>query len=708
MRDRVIVWGMICLQAIFAAVLLHAYFSCSIAIVFVTYFTWLKRLPPWTQRFVAISQFHRRLAVGIFLVGMAILRFLLGFYNAEQSPVGMLAELFVPAIVAAQSLLFGLLLMHEQEDPKASRKADAQLQLPLLCANVILLMLHYQYRGNKEILLVVSIALVGCVALLSDLLIKGRWLSIKGPVAVKSADRTGTSVSLNRAHKSSRPTLLLFAAFVTLTWSVSVNLDYFLPGVQGWMDDRFYSPGGSLASERFGMAYRYVEDANLDSVRSQIFEAPQRVAFRAYCVVPPGYMRGRAFEVYQNGRWRNASVESSTLAGRGLLPVSRSVAVAEDGTELNRFRIASGGRGRSIAVEIRNDPVRGNFYFCPLTTELIEGRGGRLRLDRNDIPRAGLSVQHPYRSVVFENPGDIELSAEQLELYLGDREKLAPMIRDLADNLCGDYPNASSKAAAVQRYLRSQHKYSLEPFKTPGGVDPIVHFLETKRAAHCEYFASAAALMLRSVDVPCRYVTGYVVDELADSEDYWLARNRNAHAWVEAYDADRKAWFVVEATPGQDVVQLQFDGNDGRDRRLTNTGNGNSLGRTGWLRILDALTSTAFQYKLQSWLTQLRLPLAAVVLGLLVFRFSAPYRRRYGADTESQKHQKTLRSYDRRAAKLGLRRKKGETLHQFAARIEDRLSETQPVERDKFADLSQQYVNYAIARYSGSIGSGSC
>ncbi len=78
---------------------------------------------------------------------------------------------------------------------------------------------------------------------------------------------------------------------------------------------------------------------------------------------------------------------------------------------------------------------------------------------------------------------------------------------------------------------------------------------------------SVCDLQLELIDVPSRYVTGYVVVELeGEYGDYWLARNRNAHAWAEAYDDDRRRWLSVEATPGMSLPRdeaIQADATTG-------------------------------------------------------------------------------------------------------------------------------------------------
>ena len=88
-------------------------------------------------------------------------------------------------------------------------------------------------------------------------------------------------------------------------------------------------------------------------------------------------------------------------------------------------------------------------------------------------------------------------------------------------------------------------------------LEILLHgFWTEKKSAHCEFFATAAALLLRRGGIPSRYVTGFVVPERNEYADCWIVRNRYAHAWVQAWTAE-KGWFVVEATPAGGVPESE-------------------------------------------------------------------------------------------------------------------------------------------------------
>ena len=136
------------------------------------------------------------------------------------------------------------------------------------------------------------------------------------------------------------------------------------------------------------------------------------------------------------------------------------------------------------------------------------------------------------------------------------------------------------------------------PMTVPRDVEPLSHFLLERIPAHCEFFASGAVALLRYQGVPCRYVTGYVVTELeSEYGDYWIARNRNAHAWVEAYDDENNQWVIVEPTPGVNVrINAQIIDSEGESISSSNDSAGEGGDGDGWFANswLNSLTPRTF------------------------------------------------------------------------------------------------------------------
>lgn len=107
--------------------------------------------------------------------------------------------------------------------------------------------------------------------------------------------------------------------------------------------------------------------------------------------------------------------------------------------------------------------------------------------------------------------------------------------------------------ATVDSFFKNNFEYSLDLEALKPADTPLSDFLLNTRLGHCEYFASATALLLRQAGVPARYNVGYVYDEFSELEDMFIVRDRNAHAWVSAYVEGK--WRLVDTTPSswQDV-----------------------------------------------------------------------------------------------------------------------------------------------------------
>jgi hypothetical protein len=95
--------------------------------------------------------------------------------------------------------------------------------------------------------------------------------------------------------------------------------------------------------------------------------------------------------------------------------------------------------------------------------------------------------------------------------------------------------------------LQTQFGYTLD--QKAGGDDPLADFLFNVREGHCEYFATAMALMLRSQGIATRVVTGFQQGEYNETADVFVVRQRHAHAWVEVYFPGQEAWVSFDPTP---------------------------------------------------------------------------------------------------------------------------------------------------------------
>ena len=141
------------------------------------------------------------------------------------------------------------------------------------------------------------------------------------------------------------------------------------------------------------------------------------------------------------------------------------------------------------------------------------------------------------------------------EDFLGPRERrqylklprIDPRIADLATNAVRGIDDDTYRAIAIASYLRNSFAYTLElPDKEQ--ADPLAYFLFTRKKGHCEYFASAMAVMLRTLGIPSRLVTGFQNGVFNPMTGLYVIRASDAHSWVEAW-LPRRGWVTFDPTP---------------------------------------------------------------------------------------------------------------------------------------------------------------
>lgn len=126
-------------------------------------------------------------------------------------------------------------------------------------------------------------------------------------------------------------------------------------------------------------------------------------------------------------------------------------------------------------------------------------------------------------------------------------DKLDVRIPRLAREIIEGSATEDARARAIERYLRRNYGYTLQllPASVP---DPLANFLFERRKGHCEYFASAMAVMLRAIGIPSRIVTGFASGVYNPLTGWQVVRASDAHSWVEAWISGR-GWTTYDPTP---------------------------------------------------------------------------------------------------------------------------------------------------------------
>jgi transglutaminase-like putative cysteine protease len=287
------------------------------------------------------------------------------------------------------------------------------------------------------------------------------------------------------------------------------------------------------------------------------------VVMRVRTGKPVGYptlrWRGIALSSFDGKRWSSPEHDSVTIpAGmNGWINLTERPAEPADPTAtILRYTILL----QPVATDTMFAPanaisIRGNLSGEGSSTELGARRSYIIRDSTGSLfnPFHNFSTLRyegfsllPARNVPRLRAASTEYSEEIRNIYL-QLPKLDPRIPELAKQITARAQTPFDKTITLENYLRSHYAYNLNLTGKPGD-DPLAHFLFETRSGHCEYFASAMAIMLRTLDIPTREVNGFLPGEYNDLGEDYIVRASDAHSWVEVYFPGT-GWMTFDPTP---------------------------------------------------------------------------------------------------------------------------------------------------------------
>ncbi len=423
---------------------------------------------------------------------------------------------------------------------------------------------------------------------------------------------------------------------------------------------------------------------------------------------PEIHWRGVAFDRYREGQWsrsRDAPSTRQTLEQgqardrRVLLWTGRALPVPEI------EQLAAG----LVKQEVWLEPLDSDVLFGATRPRIVEYahtlRRRKPLAERNDEVRLehGSTVHYTVYSELQPPPAEQLREARGelprgFEVYLQLPPEITKRTRELAARITAGATNSYDRAVAIRRWLVTNLRYTLQ-LEDPGRREPVDFFLFDRKAGHCEYFASAFAILARAVGIPTRQVNGFLGGEWNEYQNYVAVRAGDAHSWAEVFfpgAGEGGAWVTFDPTPPGDRDRLGRGGSGWRARlgRLIDTlrfqwakwvieydlssqmelfkGVGGAL-KSAARAVKDAAVA-AKDHAAERW--WLGLPIAA---GIAVLALRRRRRRVDGlpraAARRARARSPIADSYDRAAkalAKGGLPREPGVTPRELAARMQAR------------------------------------
>lgn len=184
-------------------------------------------------------------------------------------------------------------------------------------------------------------------------------------------------------------------------------------------------------------------------------------------------------------------------------------------------------------------------------------------------------------------------------------EASLPELTRIATQRCtnefGELVTPRERVQKIMFYLNGsgEFKYSHTLNISDPSLDPVEDFLLNQKSGHCEYFASAAALMMQAVGVPARVVNGYKGSHLNEVSGHHEVKQRYAHTWTEAY-VDRQ-WETYDPTPAsarEEIVNQTRQLDWWNDLRLAFSDN--------WMDIIQKMSLQRQEAMIRPWLDSLK------------------------------------------------------------------------------------------------------
>jgi hypothetical protein len=307
----------------------------------------------------------------------------------------------------------------------------------------------------------------------------------------------------------------------------------------------------------------FTDDVELGQI-GEIKKNPT-VVMRVKTGKPVGYpqlrWRGIALSTFDGKRWTAPNHRTTAL----LPDASGWIYVADPAQEKN-------DPATGLNYEILLQPVATDTVFAPANAVSLQGNFSGESVNAGWISRRSYlfrdftgSLYNPFRNFApvryygysrlpTVNPPKLRAASSTYpedirELYL-QLPSLDARIPTLSKSVSARGRTPYDKVIAVESYLRSRYTYTLDLSGKPGD-DPLAHFLFETRAGHCEYFASAMTIMLRTLGIPSREVNGFLPGEYNDLAGDYIVRASDAHSWVEVYFPG-SGWITFDPTPAVD------------------------------------------------------------------------------------------------------------------------------------------------------------
>lgn len=379
---------------------------------------------------------------------------------------------------------------------------------------------------------------------------------VEGNYRQGARDRTGLPVDVPRILRSRR---VIGKQFLVFTCLLSVPIFIFTAIIFVM----FPRVGLSLLLLNHGRAERMigfsdrVDLGGVGKLRSDPTIA-MRIEYDGLPANPPPrlalYLRGTAFDSYDGRSWSRTQV-------------LRVPATRENGNYV--ISRAPDPSDRHLTIDL--EPIDPPVVFSPDAVALRLASRGETTAGGTPLLFSGPEGEFKYRTrdergVRYEVWTPTTVPAPVRELENPERQRyltLPPNLPDRVGQLARDWVGAETdpakQAKIIETKLRTEYSYDLA---SPSGSrpNPLDDFLFESKRGHCEFYSTAMAVLLRTLSVPTRNVTGFIGGTYNRFGHFYAVRQGDAHSWVEVY-LPKKGWTRFDPTPpGNSAPRSELNG----------------------------------------------------------------------------------------------------------------------------------------------------
>ncbi|MDP9329243.1 MAG: transglutaminaseTgpA domain-containing protein [Actinomycetota bacterium] len=260
--------------------------------------------------------------------------------------------------------------------------------------------------------------------------------------------------------------------------------------------------------------------------------------------------RAEAFDTYNGTTWTPSDKASVPLltGWDGI-----SLQVPAEVQRPNQPNLASTEVTQTFYVETPQP----NVLFSASTASQVYFPSGGLVVDRDASIRSPILldeglVYSVVSSVPIYTNDDLRWAGPRVQgmsNYLQLPATMPSRVAELARQITAGSSDEVDRVEAVQSWIHSNTQYNLDVPRDPTGVDSVDHFLFVSRQGFCEQIASSMAVLLRTLGIPTRLVTGFGPGDRNLLTGYFEVKESDAHAWLEVY-YPRIGWIPYDPTFG--------------------------------------------------------------------------------------------------------------------------------------------------------------